>query len=37
MRTVPELRFVYDTSIEYGNRLEALIEEAVSKDRKEKD
>lgn len=37
MRTVPELRFVFDTSIEYGNRLEALIEEAVSKDKKEND
>jgi ribosome-binding factor A len=37
MRTVPELRFVFDTSIEYGNRLQSLIEEAVSKDNKEKD
>lgn len=37
MRTVPELRFVFDTSIEYGNRLQSLIEEAVSKDKKEND
>lgn len=27
VRHVPELRFVYDTSIEYGKRIEELIEE----------
>ena len=37
LRTVPELRFVFDTSVEYGNRLQSLIEEAVSKDNKEND
>ena len=37
MSTVPEMRFVFDTSIEYGNRLQSLIEEAVNKDNKEKD
>jgi len=37
MRIVPELRFVYDESIERGSRLTSLIEEAVSKDRKKSD
>ena len=37
LRTVPELRFVFDTSIEYGNRLQSLIEKAVEEDSKEKD
>ncbi len=27
MRHVPEIRFEYDTSIEYGNRIETLIQE----------
>ncbi len=34
-RTVPELSFVYDSSIEDGQRLSALIEKAVSADAKE--
>lgn len=37
LRIVPELRFVYDESIERGSRLSSLIEEAVSKDRKKSD
>lgn len=37
LRTVPELRFVFDESIEYGNRLQSLIEEAVKKDHEEND
>jgi ribosome-binding factor A len=37
LRIVPELRFVYDESIERGSRLNSLIEEAVSKDRKKSD
>ena len=37
MRIVPELRFVYDESIQRGSRLTSLIEEAVSKDRKKSD
>jgi len=32
-RTVPELHFVYDASVERGNRLSRLIEEAVGKSR----
>jgi len=32
MRTVPELRFVYDYSIERGNRLSSLIDRAVGSD-----
>ncbi|MEN8174901.1 MAG: 30S ribosome-binding factor RbfA [Pseudomonadota bacterium] len=32
MRTVPQLHFVYDRSVEEGERLEALIEEAVAGD-----
>lgn len=28
LRTVPQLHFVYDESIEYGNRLSRLIDEA---------
>ena len=32
IRTVPELQFVYDRSIEEGQRLSALIEQAVSAD-----
>lgn len=30
LRNTPELRFVLDTSIEYGNRMSKLIDEAVS-------
>lgn len=32
MRTIPELHFVYDESIERGSRLSALIEQAVQSD-----
>ena len=32
LRVVPELRFFYDSSIENGSRLSALIDKAVSKD-----
>ncbi|HHH13893.1 MAG TPA: 30S ribosome-binding factor RbfA [Thiolapillus brandeum] len=35
LRTVPELHFVYDRSIEEGQRLSALIEKAVASDRRE--
>ncbi len=31
LRTVPELRFVFDESIERGTRLTSLIEQAVEK------
>lgn len=34
MRRVPELTFFYDSSIEEGARMNALINEAVSKDQK---
>ncbi len=33
LRVVPELRFHYDSSIEKGSRLSALIDEAVSQDK----
>ena len=33
LRSVPELRFTYDTSIKEGERLEDLIEAAVAADR----
>lgn len=36
-RTVPQLRFVYDESIERGSRLSALIDQAVASDKHEKD
>ena len=32
-RTVPRLRFVYDTSVVRGQRMSALIDAAVKKDR----
>jgi ribosome-binding factor A len=32
LRVVPELRFYYDSSIENGSRLSALIDKAVSSD-----
>lgn len=32
MRTVPELHFVYDESIERGSRISSLIEQAVQAD-----
>jgi len=33
LRTVPELRFIYDETQERGARLSALIDEAVAEDR----
>jgi ribosome-binding factor A len=36
-RTVPQLRFVYDESIERGSRLSALIDRAVKSDRHDDD
>ena len=27
MRKIPELTFIYDESIEYGNKIEKIIEE----------
>ncbi|HEB98879.1 MAG TPA: 30S ribosome-binding factor RbfA [Thiotrichales bacterium] len=32
LRTVPELRFIYDESIERGEKLDALIEAAIEAD-----
>ncbi|WP_297527883.1 30S ribosome-binding factor RbfA [Thiohalobacter sp.] len=32
LRTVPELRFLYDESIEEGSRLDALIDAALAED-----
>lgn len=32
LRTTPQLNFIYDESIEYGNRLSNLIDEAVKRD-----
>lgn len=32
LRTVPQLKFVYDNSIEYGSRLSTMIEDAVEID-----
>ena len=34
MRSVPELRFLYDDSVSRGNELSALIDEAVASDQK---
>jgi ribosome-binding factor A len=34
LRTVPRLAFVYDKSIETGNRLASLIDQAVANDGK---
>ncbi len=34
LRILPQLRFVYDTSIEHGNQLEKLIHAAVESDSK---
>ena len=36
-RTVPQLRFVYDESIEHGSRLSALIDAAVASDHHDDD
>lgn len=32
-RTVPELRFIYDATIQRGNELSSLIDEAVARDK----
>ena len=32
LRTVPQIHFVYDESLEYGNRLSKLIDEVNSKE-----
>jgi ribosome-binding factor A len=37
LRVVPQLHFVYDTSVEEGMRLESLINKAVKADRHEDD
>lgn len=37
LRVVPELRFQYDSSIEEGSRLSALIDKAVSEDESNKE
>ena len=37
LRVVPRLAFVYDKSIETGNRLSSLIEQAVANDGKHED
>lgn len=34
-RTTPELRFIYDASIEEGQRMDRLISEAVARDRRD--
>lgn len=36
LRVIPELRFEFDASIERGDRLSRLIDEALSQDRSEK-
>ncbi len=35
LRTIPELHFVHDESVERGNRLSSLIDQAIAKDNKE--
>ena len=37
IRTVPQLRFIYDESIERGSRLSALIDKAVASDKHDED
>jgi len=37
MRSVPELRFYHDDSVERGERLDQLIETAVQKDKPDQD
>ena len=37
LRTVPELRFIYDESIERGEKLDALIEAAIEADAGKRD
>ena len=35
VRHTPELRFIYDTSIEYGEHIEKIIEDIKEKDKKD--
>lgn len=35
LRTIPELHFTHDKSVERGNRLSSLIDDAIAKDNKE--
>lgn len=35
MRSLPNLRFVYDASLERGNRLSSLIDQAMAADKKD--
>ena len=35
LRIIPELHFVYDESIERGNRLSSLIDQAIASDKKD--
>jgi len=37
LRTVPQLKFVYDESIEKGNHLSSLIDKAIAKDNESDD
>ena len=37
MRTVPQLHFIYDESVEYGRRLTKLIDEVAPNDDNEQD
>jgi ribosome-binding factor A len=37
LRTIPQLNFVYDDSIEYGAHLSTLIEDAVKSDAKDEE
>lgn len=37
LRTVPQLTFVYDKSIEEGNRLSSLIDDAIAADKQHTD
>ncbi|MBR1936896.1 MAG: 30S ribosome-binding factor RbfA [Bacilli bacterium] len=35
IRHTPELKFIYDTSIDYGNHIEKIIEEIKQKEKKD--
>jgi ribosome-binding factor A len=37
LRVVPKLQFFYDSSIEYGQRLSGLIDDALAADRELQD
>lgn len=37
VRRVPELRFIYDTSVEYASRIESVISEIHQRDEKDDD